>query len=1072
MIRKHKAVKDCPLAKGTLLIQVWQKTNRAGASGVRVTYSGPESGGGLTDKDGYYEKTNLIPGSYDFKVEVAGTSFNDYAAAPEAGRVNVPAGNTGSEFSELRIVNVVTPKITPDAGQTQLPPNKEKKAAKESEIEIAHRFLPEPKELPEVGPLKLTFRYDETLPAKAYQGEGTVLAPGLKLYRDEKCKKKFAHKRGKKLTNAELKQGVDLWITGADPGDVDVTLTLDDSNDPDISVRPKATAKVTVDPPVKRLTPMLIPEYLVVMKDRELWKEQRKNDSKDGSAAAADDEQIKPDPVRLVAKVIEGEGDAEYTGKGTLTVPGNIALFEDEELKTSFDASAKIDFDALKGEGLTLWMHGKTAGLCTISLELDATTDAKFLVDPKAEGEIGCVDLEFKLHHYTETDVNKAINPDVADCDTYWNALKALNLEQKEMTDAEKAKPGRMLHKQDSEKHHQRAKLVVQKVNKDHWPKTAKDYELVLSLGDRDAKTKTQAGSLKMFDAAMDGSNKALPHAMALDTCKSKEQEFWIEGDDVGDGWRSVRLSLGMDRPEGGPEKTPKQDADWAAFTVVQIKEVLCKVENEAGKEKVIDGAKFYINLHDKGRELKDKAGISKCAVTAELVPALEGVDIHFQVVEHKDTYAIAKAPAALKQKKIQDLKQAIKPVDRPDPKKLLHFKATTDASGKAKTEDLQSPQIGQAKFKIGAYLLQDAEQARYVEDHADLKKFAPVLSSTWLEVWRRLFFKLFAMKRWSGACYSDRFDEAALSAQMEALGITLEKKGESLARPFQSVLVEGAGTQGFLDWSRAPLGNGGDREMYLCLISGRHKGVDVRSMNLGNPTNKATTWTINRLMRVKGTASRADWLDTCKATHLGVDYDLRPKATLAQTQDFQFKISIDFEDVWNQIKAANAADPDGGTAKADAFLSSATIDFKWKESKSSSGVSWHEAVVVCMDTREPSHATENAKNSATHTFLHEIGHYVGLAAKTLADKGKTTNPNFYSDQAGEGNANGSGGTNPVLPGEGSWGLGPHCDGTSSGSNCLMWHSFKMTLNYCDTCNFNVRTRVLHSPIVAARDDF
>jgi len=1068
-----KTVKSCPLQKGDLLVNVLEKVGKKAAKGVHVSYNGPEAGSGTTDKDGLYEKTGLTPGTYTWDVTVGGTAYKEYTAHPASGSVSVPADGVGYGLSEVAILNVVTPKITPETADTQAMLVEPEDETTETQIEIDHRFLPDPADIPEIEPIKLTFSFEETRRAlKPYKLDGSVVAPGFKMFFDKECTQPFDHEGGAKLANRKLQEGIDLWVKGVTAGDLDVTLVLDPSTDAEILIEEDAVAKVTVKKPVRRLTPKLTPEYLVVMRDRKIWKKQRKDDSKDGSGAARSKARNKPDPIRLLAQVIEGPGDEVYPGQGKLNVPGNITLFKDKELKTPFDDKAKIDFDKLQGAGLTLWMHGVSTGKFNISLELDPADETKFLIDPKAEGELGCVELKYRLYHYTEKEVNKGINPEVKDTATYWDELKGLKLKQKRMKNAEKAKPGRMLHIQDNDKHHQRAKLVVQKITEAHWPDPAKSYELVLDLADRDKHTKTRAGSLKMFPSEIDGADHALPHTLSFGTAKRADKEFWIEGSAISDTWRSVRLSLGMDRPVGGPPKTAKKDGDWAAFTVVKIKEVLCKVENLPGQEKVIDGEKFYINLHKEGRALKSKGGVSKCAVTAELQPALAEVDLHFQVVEHHDIYKIEKAPDALKKNKIQDLKQAIKPVDRPDPKKLLHFTGTTDASGIAKTEDLQAPQIGLAKFKIGAYLLQDPEQARFIDDHKDLKKFEPVLSATWLKVYRRLFFKVFAMQRWSGASYSNRFDEGALTSEMDDLGITMEKKNSSLALPFVPALVEGSGTSGFLDWSRAPFGNAGEREMYLCLISGRHKSVVVKTKALGSPGTKTPSWTISHRMRVKGTASRTDWLDSCNAVHLGTTYDLAAHTTLTQLEDFKFRVSIDATAVWDQIKAANAADVDGGVAKADAFLTGAVITFKWKESQSSSGVSWHEAVVVCMDTREPKHPGQNAKDSATHTFLHEIGHYVGLAAKTLPDKGKTKNPNFYSEKAGEASAGGSGGSNAVIAGERSWGLGPHCDSQTGGKNCLMWHSFKMTMNYCDTCKFSIRTRRLHQPKVAARDDF
>jgi hypothetical protein len=171
----------------------------------------------------------------------------------------------------------------------------------------------------------------------------------------------------------------------------------------------------------------------------------------------------------------------------------------------------------------------------------------------------------------------------------------------------------------------------------------------------------------------------------------------------------------------------------------------------------------------------------------------------------------------------------------------------------------------------------------------------------------------------------------------------------------------------------------------------------------------------------------------------------------VAQTGDFEFKITIDFAGVWQYCENTL-----GG--KGADFLASGVVKVKYKHQTSSSGVAWYEAVMVMMDTREPINSTESAKDSASQTFLHELGHYAGIAGKFLPDSSDTVNPNFYSEQSGEVSARGKGG----------YGVGPHCDGLSD--ECVMWYAFILKLEYCEACKLFLRARALHSPAVAGRD--
>ncbi|MDH5728617.1 MAG: hypothetical protein OEZ58_06480 [Gammaproteobacteria bacterium] len=959
---------------------------------------------------------------------------------------SVPAEDSGQEKCPASLVNTVTPILTLKQAKIIALP-----AERKTISEDIHHFPPKDFDAAFVAEAKIKF--SESNCGNAYEQDGELKLSGAKvtLWQDKDCTTPIELQGGSlSIPNHSLKQGVSCYIRAEEAGNCKVELKLNASSKSGITVEQALSKSITIESS-NRVSAFIKAEHLIVLREKDLSKKQRKNDSLAGSAAAEAEQHIFSDASRIELSALQTADNPAYKGKGQLILtPANADVYSDAECTTKFDANGKIDFDKLSGsEPLKLWLRGKTAGKFKIQLKLDPPDDDTIVVDKPAEGELGCVDLKLKLFDFKKNDINLAVEPDVADLTTYWDQLKNLNLEQKEMSDAERIGTGRVLHIQ-KDGHHARAKIVIEKANAAHWPDAAKDYKLVLNTADADKKGKKRSGSIKVFDAETQGSNQTLPHKITLADAKAKQQTFWVEGSGICDGWRGIRLSLGIDREKGGPDKTEKWDADWGSFTICKIKEIKCDVDNDgAGEKYVEDGNKVFINIANDARTLKSVNGKRKAEVTAEIEPKLKDLEVFFSIVEHKDNYAITDLPDEFKQTKIGRLKQTIKPIDKDDPKKLLHMSVKTDENGKAKIETLQAPQMGLHKFKIGAYILSDVHHARYIEEHSDLGKYKPAHSKDWLEVWRRVFFRVVAMKRWSGASYLDRFDQGALESKTSAVGIKLERSLAPVEKDYEIAQPH------VLNWAKAALGGAApERTMYLCLINGRgDKGSEEDSFDLGNPTFKQIMWTLPYI-RFRNITNKADWLVHMKLSYDGNDYELTNKTTIEQTGDFEFKLHLDVDELWEQIKTSD------GEAKANDMLANASIEFKYKQEKSSSGLSWGEAVVVCMDTREPDHATENAKDSASHTFLHEIGHYVGLAAKFQPDYDNSENPNFYSERNGERSARGKGG----------YGVGPHCDGLND--NCVVWYQFKMTQEYCPRCKLMMRARNLFSLKADARAEF
>lgn len=978
----------------------------------------------------------------------------------------ITVGSAATAAARARhMSNAVKPSLTLDKAAVPLnfPPAR-------SVAEDTHLFQGQP--LPDENPptAVLTVGYTASLSHPLYDEGGTLSLGGAAatLWAEPACT--TALPMPLVLSNADLKSGRKLYLRGDAAGAVQASLTL---NGTAIDIAEVDTSslvqQITVED-VNRVTPCLRAEHLVVLRDQGLHTAQRKPDSEAGSAAADAAQHIRADATRLDLWAAKLADAPAYTGKGKLVLsPTRCEVFKDEACTQPFDLATEIGFDVLTAaEPFKLYLRGQQAGLFSAELHLGASGDARVKVDGPAKGEMGCAEIKLQVFHHLRADVDQAVEPDVDDVNTYWNQLQGLSFTQQAMSTSERIGVGRMLHLQ-KDGHHARAKLVIEH-DSAHWPAAAQDYTVVLAAADADKAGQQRSGALKVFDAEAAGTELALPWAQSLADAGARKP-LWAEGAAVCDAWRGLRLSVGFGRaPVASPGVPAKLDGDWGSFTVVKIKAVRCDFANEPGREKFIDGQKVFVNLDDQGRVLKTVAGQRKADVLAEIEPALQDVEVFFSVVEHADTYKITGLPDHFKEKKLAQLKHTLKPVDRSDRRKLLTMSARTDARGQAKVDTLQAPQTSLLKFKVGAYLLQDPQHARYVDEHPELMKQAPALSADWLEVWRRLFFRVVAMKRWSGASYADRFDETGLQAQMAGLGIEFERVGDLVEKDFAHSVRD------YMGWIRGAFGGAvaPARTQYLCLLNRLDRGDKLQTLDLPAKRGKLKHWDLGVQVGIRGLATKADWLVSCVARVGTTEHDVAAGATLTQIADFDFRLNLDCIALWDELyaqalAAATPTSPDEPTAQATAraaastALDNATFKVKFRTTESSSGLSHYEAVIVCMDTREPDHATRDAKDSATHTFLHEIGHYLGLASQYLPDRGDTLNPSYYyyrSDSSGvvdERSANGRGG----------YGLGSHCDGLAD--QCILWYQFRMTLVYCDTCKFSARTRPMHAPKVNGR---
>lgn len=729
-------------AVGKLLVEIYDDLNHPVKDVIQFAVGAEAPKPGESKHQMTFEE--LAEGEYSVTAQLP-SGLYDTATASKSG-IKVPAGGTGKARLEVKIVNTAKPKISIDKKEIKCgyePP-------KDKPKEDIHIFLPKngPTEKPaEIA--KIMLSYEETRPEKPYKGDGILSLAGanVEAFSDQDCKQPLAGADGGfRIANAKLKSGTTVYVKGKAEGELTATLSLNATSDPTILVAAPQQANVSVKA-LNIVEPKIEVEYKVVMKDRELAQHQKLPDTKAGSAAVAKEKEIHPDPTYIVVSAKQGDTGPRYTGGGKLDLtPGNVEVFSDKECKTVFDISKKLTNDQLFGATpLKLFLRGKAAGKFTAKLTLDPSSNGLIEVLGPAEGEMGVVELKFKVHYYKKDDVNKAVNPDVPDFNTYWNELKALVLEQTALTDAEKVTPGRLLHAQNSG-NHARAKIILEKLDAGHWPAGTDDYLLVL---DQAKSSDDATGSVTPFDAEADGTQWALPYKeIKVSQAKAQEYTFWLEGTATAKTWRDVRFHTGLDRADEGPSHEIKRNGDFAHFTVVQIEEVKVDYTPVPNTAVAWDNPKFYINFK------ADPDG-RKINIKSKLKPALEGVVIHHMLAPDKNNLKAANWGVDLPDMPVagggrlkwewEKIDVNVKHKDKDDRKKLLHLsdetKKETDGHVYVKKELILS-RFGGDKFQPGAYIDQDPHLAKYVHGHTDLEKRKPKLGSETIEVWRKFWYQ------------------------------------------------------------------------------------------------------------------------------------------------------------------------------------------------------------------------------------------------------------------------------------------------------------------------------------------
>lgn len=331
------------------------------------------------------------------------------------------------------------------------------------------------------------------------------------------------------------------------------------------------------------------------------------------------------------------------------------------------------------------------------------------------------------------------------------------------------------------------------------------------------------------------------------------------------------------------------------------------------------------------------------------------------------------------------------------------HASKTTDATGWTGAVEFFLSQYGGDKFEVFA-----------TEDSS----YSGGMSLGTFTVWRKIFYELDAMKKPASGTYASDAKPADMESKLKALFVELEKTGTDGSPAHKRMITESA----ISAWATAVRdGTGAPRYFHLVLID--TIAWDPASTTV-NVTLPAGTKTID-LEGGKYLLDSANWFIACsfkQGTETGTL--AQAKCALSETgvpsdNDDKFVVTLDFS----------------GT-KVDA-TKEVKVKLQFTNWSEGSGLQVREgpATIIGMRWRERSFFAGDLGNSTLNTMMHEPGHAMGLAPKTLPDG--TANGDHY-DKAG-----------------------CHCKALSNG--CVMYEANSIHVSFCPHCSDGLRGRNLSS---------
>ncbi|MFB0553030.1 MAG: hypothetical protein ACETWQ_06910 [Phycisphaerae bacterium] len=365
---------------------------------------------------------------------------------------------------------------------------------------------------------------------------------------------------------------------------------------------------------------------------------------------------------------------------------------------------------------------------------------------------------------------------------------------------------------------------------------------------------------------------------------------------------------------------------------------------------------------------------------------------------------------------------------------KLATLRTYTNKDGWTGVVRFNMSMYGGDKFKIAAQ----------ADENNDGQPEGTKLETGDYEVWKEIRYTLACMKRPDGSDYSDRVREAEFKSEFEKSFIKMTRTG-GLSKPAHQRWIEKDDAK---SWATSKLPAQADRTLNFALIDTLIDGQKTRPFNYEFDPPRYE-WFIRRLGGANYTfdlSAKNKWLISAKyydKNQPSVSHALpNDKVNLTLTQSgLYYELSVDLRGVVT-----------GGLA-----LNRIKVVLALQERGIGSGLAEGPNIFVAMRCREGKYSG-NPEDSTLHTMFHESGHFLGLAPKKLPNKSQSTNPYYYDEDSLR------------------VGRGPHCSYDKENPatkadlpatpDCIMFHDFTFTLNFCTNCSNSLRGRDLSSPSV------
>ncbi len=312
--------------------------------------------------------------------------------------------------------------------------------------------------------------------------------------------------------------------------------------------------------------------------------------------------------------------------------------------------------------------------------------------------------------------------------------------------------------------------------------------------------------------------------------------------------------------------------------------------------------------------------------------------------------------------------------------------------------------------------------------------------------VWKKIFYTLGCMSRTGGTNYSNRVNEATLVSEYASSFVELSRVG-ALSTPAHQLLVEWGDTG---TWASTNLPASTPRTLNFGLIDTLAIRAPIPFTREADPPGNTFSWTLSGgsyafdLSAQNRWLTRARYYDKRQAEASRVMHNLPNNKVTLTVQGLDYRLRVDVS----------------GAVSEELPRNHMHVVLELKKRDFMSGQSRGAITIVAMRWREKNYSG-NEGNATLHTMYHEAGHYLGLGPKKLPDTAQSDNPYYYDDT-----------TLGV-------GIGNHCSYPTQNPataaalpatpGCIMYHSFKLTMDFCPKCSESLRGRDLSSPPVRGK---